>query len=284
MERAIRKAALEAQRAEMTEYHIYMALAKRSTIPSNRKLLERIAKDELRHYKYWREQTKVDVRPSRHEILLYLFFARTFGVTFTLQLREAGEKSAQEKYAKLRDVPGVRALISDEEGHEQMLITMLKDERLEYAGAVVLGLNDALVELTGVLAGLTLALRDGRLVAIAGLVTGVAAAMSMAASGYLQAKEDGHRSPLKSAAYTGGTYILVVMMLIAPYFILSSLYSSLLVTLSIALIIIAVYTFYITTAKKISFWRRFGEMAAISLGVAAVSFMFGWLLRTYVGL
>ena len=51
---------------------------------------------------------------------------------------------------------------------------MIDEEKLKYIGAVVLGMNDALVELTGTLAGLTLALQNEKLVGVAGLITGVA--------------------------------------------------------------------------------------------------------------
>jgi vacuolar iron transporter family protein len=274
---------LEVQRAEITEYHIYMRLAEESTIPENKKLLKQIAADELRHYHFWKRRTKCDVRPDRVAIWWSVFMSKIFGVTFTLQLRELGEKDAQEKYSRLHGVD-VRQLIKEEEQHEQMLITMLKDERLEYAGAIVLGMNDALVELTGALAGLTLALRDSTLVAIAGLVTGIAAAMSMAASGYFQSKENGHHHPIKSAIYTGVTYIVVVLLLIAPYFIFSEIFVSLSVTIAVAVLIIAVYTYYITMAKKQPFWSRFLEMAAISLVVALISFGVGWLLSHFIGI
>lgn len=62
--------------------------------------------------------------------------------------------------------------------------------RLSYMSSVVLGLNDALVEFTGALAGFTLALNEPRLVALTGSITGVAAALSMAASEYLSTKSD----------------------------------------------------------------------------------------------
>ena len=46
---------------------------------------------------------------------------------------------------------------------------MLDEERLRYIGSVVLGLNDALIELTGALAGLTLALQNTQLNLLLGL-------------------------------------------------------------------------------------------------------------------
>ena len=41
---------------------------------------------------------------------------------------------------------------------------------------------------------------------------------------------------------------------------------------------------YISVAKDLEFWPRFFEMALISLGVAAVSFALGWVVRLVFGL
>ena len=43
------------------------------------------------------------------------------------------------------------------------------------------------------------------------------------------------------------------------------------------------FNFYVSVAKDYSFKRRFVEMAALSLGVALVSFVIGYLLRIVVG-
>jgi VIT1/CCC1 family predicted Fe2+/Mn2+ transporter len=86
----------------------------------------------------------------------------------------------------------------------QKLISLIDEERLKYVSSMVLGLNDALVELTGALTGLTLALQNPRLIAIVGFITGIAASMSMAASEYLSTKqEDTEKNPLKASVYTG---------------------------------------------------------------------------------
>ena len=44
-------------------------------------------------------------------------------------------------------------MLSREEEHERELIALIDEERLRDMGSVVLGLNDALVEFTGMLAG-----------------------------------------------------------------------------------------------------------------------------------
>jgi len=149
---------------------------------------------------------------------------------------------------------------------------------------VVLGLNDALVELTGSLAGLTLALQNTRLIALTGCITGIAAALSMAASEYLSTKtEAATQQPLKAAFYTGTTYVMTVILLIVPYLVLSNYYVSLACTLSTAVVIIALFNFYISVAIDQPFKKRFAEMAALSLGIAGLSFLLGLALRVVLG-
>jgi len=160
-----------------------------------------------------------------------------------------------------------------------------------YLGSIVLGLNDALVELTGVLAGLTLALQNSKIVVISGLITGIAASLSMGASEYLSTKAEISsnkkniikRKPITAAFYTGISYILTVLFLIFPYLILSNIYYSLVWTLFNAVIVIFVFTYYASIEKGESFRHRFLEMMVISFGVAAISFGIGYLIRLFWG-
>ncbi len=275
------------QASEITEWAIYRRLARRAGPGRNGEILERIAGDEKRHHDFWKELTGRAQAPSRLRVLAYTLLARLLGLTFTLKLMERGEDFAQKEYGRLREIEGVEKIIQEEEAHEKELLDMLHDEPLQYAGSIVLGLNDALVELTGALAGFTLALSNGRIVAVAGLVTGIAASLSMAASEYLSSKSEvggpAGKSPLKSAFYTGGAYVGAVVLLILPFFLLSPVFLALGVTLALAVGIIAAFTFYLSVARDLPFRGRFLEMTAISLGVAAVSFGIGWLARGLLG-
>ena len=49
----VRKQIIQAQRNEVTEFHIYKRLARTSKHEKNKKVLNSIADDELRHYKIW---------------------------------------------------------------------------------------------------------------------------------------------------------------------------------------------------------------------------------------
>jgi VIT1/CCC1 family predicted Fe2+/Mn2+ transporter len=218
-------------------------------------------------------------------VLFYRFISITFGLSFGLRLMEQGEKAAERKYMSLKgEIPELAKVFMDEEKHEAELLGLIEEERIEYAGSMVLGLNDALMELTGVLAGLTFAFQNGKIIGVTGFITGLAAAMSMAASEYLAVREEADKnsskSALRSALYTGVTYIITVLVLIAPYFLFRNIYVSLGVMMALSIIIILSYNFYITTAKGLPLWRRFGEMALISLSVAGISFLVGVIVRT----
>lgn len=279
---------LSAQRNEISEHLTYEWLAKRERNERNRRVLERIAEEEYGHYQVFRRITGKDVKPRKCRVFWYQLLSRIFGLSFGLRLMERGEEVTQRLYSELKEsYPELADVLLDEQKHEREVLGLIEEERIEYAGSIVLGLNDALVELTGALAGLTFALQDTRIIAMAGFVTGVAASMSMAASEYLSSREESGESttknPLKSSAYTGAAYIVTVLVLITPYFLFGNVFAALGAMIGISLVIILSYNFYIATAKDLKLWSRFFTMAAISLGVAAISFIIGLLVRKLFG-
>jgi VIT1/CCC1 family predicted Fe2+/Mn2+ transporter len=280
-----REAILTAQRSEITEYHIYQRLAVRIDDEHNRDVVERIARQEKEHYDFWREHTNRDVQPSRLQIWLYLFLATMFGITFAIKLMERGEEDAQETYEQLAEViHGAERVVRDEEEHEQQLVEMIDERRLRYIGSIVRGLNDALVELSGAVAGLTIVLNSTSLIGVTGFITGIAASLSMAGSEYLGSKsEKTDKNPVTASFYTGGAYLLVVLFLIFPYFVVGDVILALTIMLFNVLIVVVLFTFYTSVTRDLSFWHEFREMAAISLGIAAVTFVIGFAIRSYFG-
>jgi len=283
--KALRETLLVYQKNEITEYHIYRKLAQAIKSPENSQVLQQISDDELRHYEEWKAYTQQDVKPDRLKIWKYYLISRVFGFTFGVKLMEQGEENAQENYGQLRDtIEEADAIVRDENEHEDALIELLDEERLRYTGSIVLGLNDALVELTGALAGLTLALQNTKLIALTGLITGIAAALSMGASEYLSTRsEQTTKNPVRASIYTGGAYIVTVLILILPYLLLQNFYVCLMCTLIGAILIIFLFNYYISVAKDEPFKRRFLEMAGLSLGVATLSFFIGFVIRSFLG-
>ena len=278
-------------RNELTEAAIYERLSKLEKDSGNRGILERISADEMSHAKLIAAIVSENVKPCSFKIHWTVFCARVLGLTFVLRLMEKGEHNAGGTYRTIIDAyPQLSLIAEDEDRHEAELIGMLNDERLNNMGSIVLGLNDALVELTGALAGFTFALGSPAKIAKLGLITGFAAAMSMAASAFLSARADaqagGEKSSegegngaLRSALYTGIAYVVTVFLLTAPYALLPSATVALAVMLLVALSIIAFFNFYLSVARDVSFKRGFFVMAGISTFVALVSYGFGYLLR-----
>jgi VIT1/CCC1 family predicted Fe2+/Mn2+ transporter len=141
---------------------------------------------------------------------------------------------------------------------------------------MVLGLNDAIVELTGALAGFTFALQNSKVIGIAGLITGVAAALSMASAEYMSQKSDKDgRDPVKAAIYTGIVYLTVVIILVAPYFIVANYYAALGLTLVGVFFVILVFSFFVSVVQEVSFQNIFWEMVIVCLGVSFIAFLIG---------
>ena len=274
------------QKGEITEHFIYEKLAKSVKDPHNQSVLQRIAKDELGHHDLWQQYTGEKAHPSRFKIWLYYLVSRVFGLTFGIKLMEEGEEKAQVAYAEIANfVPAASDIARDEHRHERQLIRLIDEERLRYTADMVRGLNVALVELTGTLAGLTLALPDSGLIVLVGLITGTVMVLSVASTEYLATKSgEGGRSPLKAVLYGGLTNIVTFLFLLFPYLIFDNVYLSLGVMIFNAIVVVFLFSFYISVAREISFRRRFSEMVLLSLGVAALAFVIGYLARMFLHL
>ena len=274
------------QQSELTESFIYEKIAGFAKGEENRQTLLRLAKEEKAHYQIWKKYTGEELRPEGWKVLKYTILARTLGFTFAVKLMERGEEKAQDEYEILsREVEESVAIRHQEEEHERALLSMLDEERLQYVGSMVLGLNDALVELTGSLAGFAFALQNNRMIALSGLIVGISATFSMASSEFLAARSEGRSDALKSCSYTGIAYLLTVVALIAPYLIFpAGQYIPALVSmLAVVIGIIAGFTYYTSVAQDRPFKSRFFEMAGISVTVAVVSFVVGILAKRFLG-
>lgn len=274
------------QEDEITSSIVYAKLAHIVKDSENKKTLLQIASEEKAHYEILKRHTGKEVAPNRWRIFKYYWLARILGLTFAIKLMEKEERDAQEVYARYPEYPELEKLGRDEEVHEQKLIGLINEEKLEYMGSVVLGLNDALVEFTGALAGFTLALSNAHLIALTGSITGIAAALSMASSEYLSTKseEGDSKHPVKAAVYTGIAYIITVVALVAPFIFIENVLVALGLMLVMALTIIALFNYYYAVARGESFKKRFLEMAILSFTVAGISFLIGYALKTLTGI
>ncbi|MBE3036116.1 MAG: VIT1/CCC1 transporter family protein [Candidatus Atribacteria bacterium] len=278
----------KAQQDELVGMEVYGRLAKLVQDPHNAKILKQIAEDEKRHADIFKKYTGKALKVSKLRVLFYVLVSRILGLTFGVKLQERGKKAAQKKYTRmLNAIPEMKEVIEAEEKHETKLINLINAKKLSYMSSVVLGLNDALVELTGALAGFTLSIQNSKIIALMGLITGISASLSLSASEYLsiksEAKPKAQQRAVKSAMRTGIAYIITVIALVIPYFLMVNYVASLMVTVVIAIMIIFLFNFYISVANDYNFKKRFIEMATISIVVATLSFIIGYLVKTFLG-
>lgn len=274
------------QQNELTESVIYEKIAAFAKGEENKQTLLRLSREERAHYEIWKKYTGIEMKPQKGKVLKFTMLARVLGFTFAVKLMENGEENAQAEYSLLaQEVPESIQIRKQEEEHEQALLGMLDEERLQYVGSMVLGLNDALVELTGSLAGFAFALQNNRLIALSGLIVGISATFSMASSEFLAARSEGRSDALKSCTYTGIAYLITVVLLIAPYLLFGAAQyiPALICMLVMVVMIIAGFTYYTSVAQDQPFKGRFLEMALISISVAVLSFVVGILAKKFLG-
>lgn len=285
-DKLIKNKILNFQRREITEYFVYKKLSEKIKDPKNKEILKIIAEQELKHFNILREYTKENIKPNRLKIWLYVFIMKIFGITFAIKLMERGEEQDVLNYEKIYKFSSIdKEILKDEEENEKKLISLINEERLKYVSSIVLGLNDALIELTGALAGFTLAFANASFIAIAGLITGIAASLSMAVSGYIYIKNsDEDKNPVKASFYTGFSYILTVIILVIPFLFLKNIYFALSISIFNSIFLIFLFSFYISIVKDVNFKERFLEMILLTLGVAIVNFFIGFLVKKFLGL
>ncbi len=282
----IQKILLRIQQSEMTEAAAYHAMADAIKDEHNREALTRVADEIASQAKALETYTNKQLAADERKVKRYARMARIFGFTFAAKLMDRRKiKFVNHSKKLLSEMPEVEKMQADEQKRDNELFALLNEKRLSYVGAMILGMNDAIVEITGTLAGLTLAMQNTRLIALSGLITGVAATLSMAASEYLAERSDGKGDAAKSGLMTGGAYFITVVILLLPYLILDDKMYLLAMGIMLVLVvlILAGFNFYTSVARDVSFGKNFGQMCAISLGVAALSFVLGYAVRTFLG-
>lgn len=284
MDEAKLKILIHFQKYEMTEHIIYKMLADRIK-GKNSQILQNISEDELSHYTILKKYSKKEIKPDRWMIFKFSLLSRILGITFAIKLMEKGEEKAKVNYKILSDdIPEIKKIIFDEEEHEKLLINSIDEKMVKHIGSIVLGLNDAIVELTGALVGFSFAIKNPLNIGLIGVITGVSAALSMAGSEYLSAKTEGNPNPLAASLYTGATYMTVVILLTLPFFLFSYYLHALSVTLLTVIFITVIFNIFVSVVREVSFKKSLTEMLIISGGVSIISFIIGTLVRNYFGI
>jgi VIT1/CCC1 family predicted Fe2+/Mn2+ transporter len=283
--------AREAALDEFREYVVYRTLARVERRGDRRALLERLAGQELDHFRFW--SRFAEVRPGRW-VWLYAYFMAFlrlfFGVTFVVKLLERGEEAAVARYRSVEsllpegDREALRRIIKEEEEHERFLIAQIDDVFVKYMGALVLGLADAIIEITAAHAGALGTTNSTVVAGVVGLIVGVGAAISMASASYLQTKHETGRSPAVAALVTGVGYIFAVVLMSLPYFLVHDIYLAFGASILVGVALAFVLTFQAAVYAERDFKFEFLQTVGLLLGTAFLTYLLGEWLGTLFGI
>ncbi len=277
---------------EFTDSVLYDRLAR--TVDPNGQfagVLKHLSETEHRHYEFWKKYAPGD-EPRLNKVKLYwvLFLRRILGLTFASRYLDRHEASVVEEYRGLAglipgsDRPQFDEMVADEQEHEKEFAQKIESSAIQYISFVVLGLADALVEITGIHAGSLGIFNKTEYAGLAGVIAGGAASLAMASAAFAQAKQGFQGSARLSAVYTGVSYFITAIILATPYFLTESMIYALTTSMILAVIILALITYYSTVISGKPFLRDFLEILGIMLAVTLVLYVFGYFAGVTTGI
>jgi VIT1/CCC1 family predicted Fe2+/Mn2+ transporter len=154
---------------------------------------------------------------------------------------------------------------------------MKKD--FDIKSAIILGMHDAIVSLTGLIAGLGLAFSNRDVIILSCIISSITASLSMGAANYLAVKSTNKEYALCAALYTAGAYMATCAFLILPFFIFANRVSALLSVL--IMVVFIIYLFNRAFYKAAQFIRHFYEMLVICFSVSIIAFLIGLVAKYF---
>jgi VIT1/CCC1 family predicted Fe2+/Mn2+ transporter len=278
-------------RDEFVDYSLYTALSLRERQEERRRVLQQMAEMERRHYAFWsRYAGGFEPKVGRWQLALVMLLRRLLGLTFIMKFLERHERQVIEAYRRFADSLAqeerreLEEIIREEEEHERYFMGQVDEGVARYLSFVILGLADAIVEITGVHAGFLGVTASTLIAGIAGLIVGFSAAVAMAAAAYLQARQQKGASPRSSALATGSSYWGAAVAMALPYFLTHNMLAAFTASVLVAIALVAFFTFYGNVLAERPFAKEFAVSVALTLGTAFGSFLFGDLLGSTFGL
>lgn len=275
---------------EFSDYTLYERLSRTVDHDSSyADALRRLSATEYKHYEFWKKYVP-DEEPRLARLKLYwvLFLRRVMGLTFASRYLDRHETNVIKEYRPLAplipeaDRAAFDEMVADEEDHERAFSHEIESSAIKYISFIVLGLADALVEISGIHAG-SLGFYDRtELAGLAGVIAGGAASLAMASAAFAQAKQGFKGSARLSAIYTGVSYFITAIILATPYFLTSDMILALSTSLAFAVIVLALTTYYSTVISSKPFLKDFVEILAILFATTIVLYAFGYLVRAEI--
>lgn len=278
---------------EYKDQMVYSMLARIEKNGSRKQLLSKLAEIEKSHADFWQSHSPA-YRPKVSWIYLRLLVLvrLIFGVTFVVKMLENHEKETMKKYVNISrrldeknpERIAIDKIIKEESEIETSLVSSIDEAIVRYVGFVMLGLADAIIEVTGVQAGFLGVTNSALVAGLAGLIVGIAASISMGAAAYLQARQSSTDKAFLPALMTGVIYLLTVLIIASPYFVISQLATALAVSIMISAGLVAVFSFFVSVVQNRSFRKELFINISLLATVIIVTYTLGNTLGRYFGI
>ncbi len=297
---------------ELSDYMLYDSTARHESDRELKKLILKLRDTELRHAKFWASLLGISdissIRVSaglRLKVFLYVIVRKALGIAFVTKMLERNEKAGLEDYKNMVKGGGfsrstldkIERIVKEEEGHERILMqqTQKHEAVLNYTRSIVFGLNDGLVEILAVVAGLAMIATNAFTVAITGIIVGVSGTLSMAAGAYISSKSEkvveesldgmsmAKTRPSNEAYYTGIFYFIGALVATSPFILGSFSYLGTVEAVILVAIVLSAASALVAIISDTGIMKRILEMLVVSLGAAFATALIGFIVRTVFG-
>jgi len=300
---------------ELFDLSLYRALRPLAAGPLAT-VLDQLIPIETRHYAFWQDFFGIELERldlgRRAKLALLVLLARVFGAPAIHLILEAIEVFGVRKYLDVwqeyKDGPlgqAVRGILEDEFKHEDAVVSAEAERQInpQRVRDIFLGLNDGLVEILGAVSGFFGAFADATTVLVAGLMVGVAGALSMGAGAFLAGSSEAEvrdmearrgwflgapaasgeaaDSPMASGVRVGVSYVVGAVVPVLPVlFGARTLLPSLLVAGAVIVLVSTILAFLSGMDVKRRILLNLGIIAA----AVAVSYVIGLVAKAAWGI
>ncbi len=313
---------------ELKDHMLYKSLAGRVREGWLRDKLRTIAGMELGHSKFWRNlltRRGYDITDEVSITLkdkLVLKVGSILPNWVLLAILESGEVKGYKEYydfyktyeseLSTQEKEWLKEIIREEISHETVFREKAEELGASNVRDLVLGMNDGIVELLGVVSGLSAVYKSEPLtVGVSGVVVGIAGAISMGVGAFIsvrsqrqvdEARRDRERilaltegktntreieaneNEFKAAMFTGLAYLLGVVFPVSPFFFVSSSANGVVLSFLFAFVILSLVASFISLISGISLRLKLFEMLLSAGFAAGASYIIGSLIKSFFGL
>jgi VIT1/CCC1 family predicted Fe2+/Mn2+ transporter len=193
---------LEFYKGELLDSEMYSKFAKYEKNKGLKSAFEKLAEIEKTHANFWKklgENKKLDfskIKISRLKMWSLILMRRLFGLGIAIKLLEGNEDKAVLKYYEYSkteapdsvEFKSIKSIVVDELVHEAFFVWDEKEMNVENVRDSIYGVSDGLVEVLAAVSGFAGLIENSMIIAITGLIVGVAGTLSMTAGAYLSSK------------------------------------------------------------------------------------------------